>query len=205
MNPNTTVVGIDVGGKQKGFHGVALSYGRFETKNLLTPSDAANWCREVDAEIVAIDAPCAWALSGGSRFAERTLKVDGGIVQCFKTPTRASAFGRAFYDWVFRGEERYQCLVPSYALFDGTRRPGRTVLETFPQMVVCSLAGRVVPARPKSATRRGLLRELGYETTKLSSIDFVDAALCAVTAQRYVEGRTRAFGNPDEGYIVVPV
>jgi predicted nuclease with RNAse H fold len=38
----------------------------------------------------------------------------------------------------------------------------------------------------------------------LATIDFVDAALCAMTAQQFRMGMTIAFGDEQEGFIVVP-
>lgn len=136
--------------------------------------------------------------------AERSLAIDGRKVSCFLTPTRSLAMGRAFYGWVFHGEKLYHHLAPTFRVFDGSARKGKVVFETFPQAIVCALAGIVVPAHPKAATRRAMLRGLGYDDRPLTNIDFVDAALCAVTAERFVEGRTRAFGDRAEGFIVVP-
>jgi predicted nuclease with RNAse H fold len=117
---------------------------------------------------------------------------------------KTRAAGHAFYDWVFNGEKLYQSLLPHYQLFDDTDQRGRIVIETFPHAVVCALAGRVVPARPKATTRRRMLREQGYDDQPLKNIDFVDAALCAHTAQQFLLGRTCWFGDNAEGFIVVP-
>ena len=76
--------------------------------------------------------------------------------------------------------------------------------KTGPTTVACALSGRVVSARTKRATRRGLLQGLGFDQARLKNIDEVDAALCALTALRFVEGRTMQFGNAAEGFIVVP-
>lgn len=199
-----TVIGIDVGGSGKGFHAVALHHGRFEPRHFNEAANLAHWCQEQDAQVITIDAPCAWASVGNSRLAERSLAIAGETIQCFKTPTRASAVGRAFYGWVFNGEKLYQTLSPHYRLFEGTSQHGKVVLETFPHAVVCSLAGQVVSARPKSSTRRAMLRQHGYEDQSLANIDFVDAALCALTAERFRLHRTRHFGDAKEGFIVVP-
>lgn len=201
---NRTVIGIDVGGPGKGFHAVALRLGRFEVRHFTQAADVGQWSLGHDAEIVAIDAPCAWARSGGSRLCERSLHVNGVTIQCFKTPERASAQGRDFYGWVFNGEQLYRSLLPHYRLFDGVRRSGKTIFETFPHLVACALAGRVIPAKPKSTTRRRLLREQGYDVAPLANIDCVDAALCAVTAERFAQDRTISFGTPDEGFILAP-
>jgi predicted nuclease with RNAse H fold len=199
-----TVIGIDVGGVEKGFHAVAFRNGRFEARYYINVSELASWCQAQDAQVIAIDAPCAWASTGGSRLAERSLAVGGNTVQCFKTPTRKSAEGRAFYGWVFNGETLYAGLGIHYRLFDGTHRAGKIVLETFPHAVVCALAGSVIFARPKATTRRRTLREQGCDDAPLANIDFVDAALCALTAERFLLGRTKSFGDQAEGFIVVP-
>ena len=205
MSPSgQTVIGIDVGGTGKGFHAVALRHGQFAPHHFTVAAAVERWCLEQAAQAIAIDAPCAWATSGGSRLAERSLAVGGTTIQSFKTPTRNSAKGRPFYDWVFNGETLYQSLLPHYRLFDGTRPRGKIVLETFPHAVVCALSGRVIPACPKATTRRRILRELGYDDGPLANIDFVDAALCAVTAERFLLGRTSSFGHAEEGFIVVP-
>ena len=199
-----TVIGIDVGGSGKGFHTVALRNGRMDAQHFTAATAVEDWCLEQGAEVVAIDAPCEWASSGSSRLAERALKAGGETIQCFKTPTQASAKRSAFYGWVFNGEKLYKRLKCHYQLFDGTRRRGKIVFETFPHAVVCALEGRVIPARPKATTRRRMLRNQGYDDGPLANIDFVDAALCALTAERFLLGRTRSFGNVEEGFIVVP-
>jgi predicted RNase H-like nuclease len=199
-----TVIGIDVGGRVKGFHAVALCDGHFEPHHFMQPEEVAAWCLARAAQVVAIDAPCAWASVGGSRLAERSLAIGGKTIQCFKTPTRSSAEGRAFYDWVFQGEKLYQCLLPHYRLFDGSPQREKIVFETFPHAILCALAGRVIPARSKASTRRRMLREQGYDDEPLKNIDFVDAALCAVSADRFLHERVLWFGDREEGLIVVP-
>jgi predicted nuclease with RNAse H fold len=202
--PSRTVIGIDIGGKKKGFHAVVLRKGQFETHHFAGVEGVAEWCSKQKAQAIAIDAPCAWATAGKSRRAERELAIGGETIQCFKTPTRAIAQGRSFYGWVFNGEELYQSLAHFYPLFNGTTRTGKIVFETFPHAVVCALVGHVVPARPKVTTRRKILREQGYDDTTLANIDYVDAALCALTAERFLLGKTISFGDQAEGFIVVP-
>jgi len=202
-----TVVGIDVGGERKGFHAVALMDGLFvETKRFSDPSKIADWCLDHTARIVAVDAPCAWSQSGLSRRAERELNMNGKVIQCFKTPRRERACrqGTGFYGWVFNGERLYQRLELHYLLFDGMRRDGLVVLETFPHAVVCALAKKVVTAKNKLAIRRKALRDRGYDISRLQNIDFVDAALCALTAEAFLKDRWQCFGDKQEGFIVVP-
>ena len=202
----STVVGIDVGGERKGFHAVALQGGIFAaTLAASDPAVIASWCRQMKAAVVAVDAPCGWSDGGASRLAERSLAIGGNKISCFATPTRARANRSNFYKWVFNGERLYRQLAKHYVLFDGSRRVGPACFETFPHAVVCALAGRVVAARPKRETRRNALRQRGYDVGSLTNVDFVDAGLCAITADAFVHGRVQLFGNKVEGFIVVPV
>ena len=199
-----TVIGIDVGGSGKGFHAVALRKGQFEPQHFTKAEDMSLWSKDRKAQIIAIDAPCAWASSGGSRLAERSLTIGGKTIQCFKTPTRISAEGRNFYRWVFNGEKLYQSLLPHYHLFDGSKRKGKIVLETFPHAVACALEGCVLQTRRKASARRRILQQQGYDDAPLTNIDFVDAAMCALTAERFLLGSTISFGDQTEGFIVLP-
>jgi predicted nuclease with RNAse H fold len=197
-----TVVGIDVGGKTKGFHAVALHDGVFETLTSAEPDEIVGWCLKQNITIIAVDAPCGWSQSGASRLAERELA--GKRIHCFSTPTRTLADEKSFYDWVFNGEKLYQRLFSHYPLFNGERGKLPVCFETFPHAVVCALSGRVVPSRRKAFTRRKVLQAWGCDDRPLSNIDFVDAALCAVAAEEFRHGRMRLFGGRDEGFIVVP-
>ena len=202
----TTVIGIDVGGERKGFHAVALHNETFvATLAHSVPAVIVSWCRQLKAVVVAVDAPCGWSAGGASRLAERNLAIGGNKISCFATPTRARANRSNFYKWVFNGARLYQQLVKHYVLFDGSRRAGQACFETFPHAVVCALAGRMVAARPKRETRRNALRQRGHDVGSLTNVDFVDAALCAVTADAFARGSYRLFGEKNEGFIVVPV
>ena len=201
------VVGIDVGGERKGFHAVALRNGVFEKATSTEPAEIVRWCLQRNVSIVAVDAPCRWSQSTSSRSAERDLKLAGRKIHCFATPTRSHALAhkRGFYDWVFNGETLYDLLAPHYPLFDGKPQEGPICFETFPHAIVCAFAGKVVRAKPKQSERRKVLRGRGYDDSPLSNIDFIDAALCAVTAERFREGHTIQFGRRDEGFIVMPI
>ena len=202
----STVIGIDAGGERKGFHAVALAGGTFAaTLASSDPAEIVSWCRQMKAAVVAVDAPCGWSDGAASRLAERCLAIGPNKIHCFATPTRARANKSSFYKWVFNGERLYRQLAKHYVLFDGSRRAGPACFETFPHAVVCALAGRVVPARPKRETRRAALRKLGYDVSSLTNVDFVDAALCAITAAAFARGSYRLFGETNEGFIVVPV
>jgi predicted RNase H-like nuclease len=205
MIPPECVVGIDVGGKRKGFHAVALRDRTFTTKGSADPAEIVEGCLQWGASVVAVDAPCCWSQSSSSRLPERELAEKG--IYCFATPTRAQALAhqRRFYDWVFNGESLYcELNKHSYPLFNLGMREGPLCFETFPHAIVCALVGRVVPAKPKVRQRREVLRGLGYDDRSLPNIDFVDGALCAVTAERFLRRQTTWYGGSEEGFIVVP-
>ena len=165
-----------------------------------------DWCLDHEATVVSVDAPCGWSQTGSSRLAEQELALSGRKIHCFATPTRERAVNhdKGFYDWVFNGERLYRLLMNNYPLFKGERRKGPACIETFPHAITCAMAGRVVLARPKGKMRRNALQSEGYDIGILTNIDFVDAALCAVAADEFRKDNYLPFGNPEEGYIVVP-
>ena len=61
-----------------------------------------------------------------------------------------------------------------------------------------------MPAKHKATVRRTILSSLGYDHDSLTNIDFIDAALCAVAAQRLLRKSAVHFGQSDEGFIVIP-
>jgi predicted nuclease with RNAse H fold len=203
-----TVVGIDVGGTRKGFHAVALRNGRcFERIPTTEIEPIVAWCLREAVSVVAIDAPCKWSTFASSRLAERELMKKG--IHCFFTPTekKAKEHKTDYYGWVFNGQRLFKLLAEHrYSLFDGISRSGPACFETFPHAIVCALTGKVIPAKRKVSRRRRLLRDLGYDVSILTNIDFVDAALCAHTAYTFQQGldQIQPFGNSDEGYILIP-
>jgi predicted nuclease with RNAse H fold len=202
MNP--VVVGIDVGGEQKGFHAVVLHNGMFIDKTTnRNPTAIVAWCLDHNARVVAVDAPCRWSKSGSSRLAEREMSKQG--IWCFSSPTKQRAINHDFYKWMLNGEKLYECLeFYQYPRFDGNRTDGLMCIETFPHAIVCALAGRVVSAKPKAKVRRVALQSRGYDISSLPNVDFVDAALCAVTADAFHKNSYQHYGDCDEGLIVVP-
>jgi len=185
--------GIDVGGPTKGFHAVALRDGTyFEQFHSLDAADMASWVQRSAARAVGVDAPCRWRTGAQMRPAERELARLG--FRCFATPRREKGEVRPFYAWMRNGLALYEALAGGSA----------ACFETFPQAIACLLAGRVLAAENKRADRRGLLEAAGVGTKALSSLDLLDAALCAVAAHRYLRGDYRLLGDPEEGFILLP-
>ncbi len=203
------VVGIDVGGPKKGFHAVALAGGRYWDR--LPTGDVAKlvaWCVEnMAATVIAVDAPCRWAKSGEGRLAERELMQAG--IWCFSTPTVDTAHQphpTGYYDWMLLGEDLYRALQPTHPVCGEwpIRRP-RCCFETFPHAITWHLRGGNADAKQKRPQRRQLLEQQGIALDPLTNIDWVDAALCALTAHLAVTGRKmKAFGESQSGLIIVP-
>ncbi len=205
MTSPKITVGIDVGGIKKGFHAVVNHAGQYHDHFQSTNPDAVvAWALSQKPSVIAIDAPSMFSQNGRSRKAERDL-VDNGM-RCFYTPTRDLAKESHFYDWVFNGELIYKKL--ELPIFMGDKINSPCVIETFPHAIQLSLwarHGQSCPEGSKSSIRRKTLAlHAKYETKKLTSIDLIDAALCAVSADYFVNEQFSAYGCSEEGFIVIP-
>jgi predicted nuclease with RNAse H fold len=147
-------------------------------------------------DVVAIDAPPAWASDNGARQCERELQRLG--VSIFTTPNEARGTANAFYDWMHTG----------FAMFDGAR--GYPTLETFPHASAIALLGRrperglLRDPRAKRAWRLAALDATGVDTTALATLDEIDAALCAVTGRVHLAGDAITLGDAAEGVLTLP-
>jgi predicted nuclease with RNAse H fold len=207
------VVGIDVGGARKGFHAVALTAGVYADQ-LATgdASELAHCCRSVvRASVIAIDAPCRWSSDGRARPCEQELMQKG--IWCFSSPTHQKAHTphrTNYYGWMLQGEALYQALEggapeQAYPLVSALPHSGRGCFETFPHAITWHLRGGQAQAAQKRIQRRELLAQAGLDLTPLTSIDRIDAALCALTAQQVASGGVCvSYGEPETGLIVVP-
>lgn len=203
----STVIGIDVGGRRKGFHAVALCGGAYAGQ--LASGDAAelsHWCRsEMQARLIAIDAPCRWSRDGGARLCERELNARG--IRCFASPTRSAGLAHPtdFYGWMLCGEALYAALEPTHPLLDSLPPSGPACFETFPHAITWQLLDGQASASQKRSQRRALLQRFGIDTAPLTSIDLIDAALCALAAHHVASGAPcLAYGDVGSGLILVP-
>jgi predicted nuclease with RNAse H fold len=198
------LAGIDVGGEKKGFHAVALRKRRvIATLASSSAEDVAAWCIEQGVAAVGIDAPCCWSVCGRSRPCEREL-ASGGI-SAFSTPTQVIGEAHPFYRWMVNGLALYKRFAPRYRLYDGrSSLVDPFCFETFPHAIACALAGKRLSADRKRIDRRRILEQAGLPVQTLTSIDQLDAALCALSAQRVLAGRFHSYGNAAEGFILVP-
>jgi predicted nuclease with RNAse H fold len=203
-----TVAGIDVGGDKKGCNLVILrgaavlcSITGAAPEALLEP------CLAHGVVAVGIDAPCLWRTDATARLAERELARSG--ISLFSTPSRISALANTsgFYGWMFNGERVYQALAGNYPLLASAEYAGgRVSFETFPHAITAAfLGGRIASAKLKHVQRRQVLESAGIATSRLITIDEIDAALCALAARHLIDGASEAYGDAAGGYIHVPV
>jgi predicted nuclease with RNAse H fold len=158
------------------------------------------------ASVIAIDAPCRWSTTGRARPCERELMQQG--ICCFATPSRETAeqHPSGYFDWMRCGADLYEALKDSHPLLTSLPSTGqRCCFETFPHAITWHLRNGEAKARQKRPQRTALLAQAGITTAPLTSIDWIDAALCALAAHRVASGAAcLAFGEPDTGLIVVP-
>ena len=203
------VVGIDVGGPRKGFHAVAISGGDYASH--LATKDVeklVHWCLvDVGAQVIAVDAPCRWSQDGRARPAERQLMAKR--IWCFSTPTRQQALAhpRNHYGWMLQGEALFKALESNYTLCSALPvvddKP--YCFETFPHAIAWHLTQGHATASRKRQQREELLQHAGIDTTNLTNIDLIDAALCAYVAYLVAVGAPCAsYGETATGLIIVP-
>ena len=202
-----TTIGIDVGGSRKGFHAVALRGGAYAGQ--LASRDVeqlSHWCRaEMEATVIAIDAPCRWSVDGRPRPCERDLLGQG--IRCFTSPTRAQAVAHPtnYFGWMLRGEALFQALEPSHPLLHSLPITGAACFETFPHAITWHLRGGNATAARKHPQRRALVERFGLDSTPFTRIDLIDAALCALAAHQAASGGAcTTYGEPETGLVVVP-
>jgi predicted nuclease with RNAse H fold len=198
------VGGIDVGGTKKGFHAVALRKRRVvATLTSCSAEEVTVWCIEQGVTAIGVDAPCCWSVRGRSRPCERELASHG--ISAFSTPTRAAGEAHPFYRWMVNGLALYTRLASHYRLYDGRLPFAEPVcFETFPHAIASALAGQRLLAGHKRMDRRRLLQRVGIAVQALTSIDHIDAALCALSAQHVLANRFHRYGDAAEGFILVP-
>jgi predicted nuclease with RNAse H fold len=154
-------------------------------------------------DVVAIDSPPAWGVSGGSRRAEKALRALG--IQSYGTPSDPQKQENRFFGWMKCGIAAFAvCEKGGYARFRTGAIRG-TAFEVFPHATTVVLSRALPPSGArKKELRASVLRAQGVELALLATIDLIDAALAALTGLFALRGEFSALGDPDEGTIVVP-
>ena len=154
---------------------------------------------ELCPDIVCIDSPSGWSLSGRSRRAEREL----ARMRISAYATGADPGEHRFYRWMRVGFSVFGALADRYPLFKGND-PSGSAAEVFPNATAVLLAGRPREKQEsKLQFRRQVLQTQGINDA-LPGIDRVDAGLAALTGLLALEGRWSSVGDPNEGVILLP-
>ena len=205
-------VGVDVS-VRRGLDVVVLD----ERRRLVEPprarqtaDDLKSLLLRLQPDVVAIDSPPDWGISGGSRRAERDLRAIG--LQCFYTPSDPAARENPFYSWMIEGHRAFVAAEQAgYGCFRGPEEPAGRALEVFPHGVAVALdgqrpaAGTTRRAGAKRRWRTAVLARAGVTVDALRTLDAVDAALAALMSVIVAEGGPWFWvGEPEEGCIVLP-
>jgi len=199
-------LGVDVGGSRKGLDVVLLDGARRPVRivSKLGVERLGLLIAELDPDVIAIDSPPAWAPNGSSRLTERLLAQVN--IHAFNTPSSRDGRGHPFYAWMEVGFQAFRVAgargFPRYRAGD----PRGTAIEVFPHGSAAVLAGCLPPkGARKKPWRTRILATHGIPTAELTTVDRVDAALCALTGLLALQGHRFAPGDPKEGVIVLPV
>jgi predicted nuclease with RNAse H fold len=184
-----TAIGIDVGGRRKGFHACALRGDVIVAgpDRLADVAAAVEWIADLAPTTVAIDSPRECAPPGTlSRPDERQFAA-AGICHIRWTPERSRLAGNPYYEWTEHGLELYSALAAAGL-------PPDWLIEVFPTAAWTIWAGSR-HKRSRAAWSTAALADLGLSgAPSRHSQDDRDAIAAALVARLHDEGRTRAYG-----------
>ena len=182
-------VGVDVGGKRKGFD-VAVIDDRqvLALQGHLTCRQVVDIVTEHRPAVVAIDSPCSYAPDGQTA-RDCELQLARAICGIRWTPDARRVHASAYYAWILEGLD----------LFDALADRGAEVIEVFPTASWTRWHGQR-GARTRTAWSREGLTALGLENVPArTNQDQRDAIAAAMTARQHSLALTETMGE-----IVVP-
>lgn len=192
-------VGIDVGGKRKGFdvavvmNQSARYVGSFRSSDVV---ELAKKVVELRPEVIAIDSPQGWAADGNlSRTCEREF-ASMGICGIRYTPDFGKGKVGSYCEWIRNGLRLWEALA--------TQLSRRCLIEVFPTASWTCWAGQRAPATRASWSTQALKSydldgELGLQRL-FSNQDKRDSFVAALTAWQWSEGGAIAIsGEEDAG------
>ncbi len=185
-----TWVGVDVGGKRKGFDVAVIDDRR------VLALQSHRTCRQV-VDIVIENRPAVVAIDSPRSCAPDGQAARGGELQLAKcicgirwTPDARRVHASAYYAWILQG----------LALFDALAARGVDAIEVFPTASWTRWHGARGPRTRAAWTRQGLAA-LGLEGVPArTNQDQRDAIAAAMTARQHSLALTETMGD-----IVVPV
>jgi hypothetical protein len=198
----TAWVGIDVGGRRKGFHvaavqqevgdvrahGLGVRFREFAGRSAV--EDTIDWVVAQEVDRVAIDSPAAWAPEDQRSRPEEVAFAGAGVCAIRFTPPASAAAERqdGYYGWIEHGLELWAGLA---------RVGGMEVLECFPTASWTQwFGGRGARSRARW-TREALtaLADRGLRGTEQArNQDRRDALAAALTARQAGGGEMLRFG-----------
>lgn len=203
-----TVVGVDVGGPKKGFHGCVIDGERIVAgpQALGDVAAAVGWVAWFGPTTIAIDSPCEGAPAGTKARPDETEFNQAGICHIRFTPPLDQLAGNPYYGWIEHGLALYAALA--------ARLPGTELIETFPTAAWTVWHGRR-GKQARGAWSQDAFDALGLEgaPARRLSQDDRDAVAAALVARLHAEDkeagpesrgkglgpRTKAYGK-----IIVP-
>ena len=149
--------------------------------------DLPELIRRTEPNVIAIDSPPAWGLSGKSRPIESQLQTLG--ISIFPTP--AAEFARELHRWMESGFDVFKVAGDlGYPLLTAGASFARSAIEVFPHASAVVLRGRLAPfGVAKHVWRRSVLEAAGVACSEMRTIDHLDAALCGTRGAPIPHGR----------------
>jgi predicted nuclease with RNAse H fold len=173
----TRWVGVDVGGKRKGFDAAVID-----------DQQVVDLVMDHRPAVIAIDSPCCCAPDGRTARADE-LQLARSICGIRWTPDAGHLHASAYYAWILEG----------LALFEALGALGVTAIEVFPTASWTRWRGGRGSRSRAAWTRQGLAA-LGVDNVPArTNQDQRDAIAAAVTARQHSLGLTETIGK-----IVVP-
>ncbi len=188
--PTARWLGVDVGGRRKGFDVAVVDDCRLADLQGALDCDAVISLVEAHCPtLVGIDSPRCYAPDGLScRHGERRVAKE--VCGIRWTPDQARTRGNAYYGWIDEGLRLYEQLC----------RRRVDVIEVFPTASWTRWFGRRLPRSRAQWTRQGLAALALEGVPTRTNQDQRDAIAAAVTARQHSFGLTESLGE-----IVVPV
>jgi predicted nuclease with RNAse H fold len=182
-------VGVDVGGKRKGFDAAVIDDRRvLVLQGRLTCGQVVDLVGEHRPAVIAIDSPCCCAPDGQTA-RDGELQLAKSICGIRWTPGEGRVYASAYYAWILEG----------LALFDALAAHGVEVIEVFPTASWTRWHGKRGSWTRAAWTRQGLAARGLDGAPARTNQDQRDAIAAALTARQHSLALTETMGD-----IVVP-